>query len=330
MIKIAVDMMGSDLGPSILVEAIKQYIEKEKDVAFTLFGDKETLSQLIKEGERVSIIDAKDVIPMEIKPIDFLRKKESSMYKAIASVKNKECDGVLSAGSTGGFISGATFLLRNIEGVSRAGLCACFPTYKRDKGAVILDVGANNNNTAEDLYGYARMGRLYAKYILNVENPSVYTLSNGVEEGKGRDEVVEAYKLLQERKFPNFKGNSEAREVLDGEHDVIVTAGFSGNILLKATEGVASMMNRLIKDSFSYSFLTKIGYLFARRGFKDMKVRMNYKKYGGAILLGVNGVACKAHGNSDAYAFYNAIDITKKMIVSRIVDKIRSDDDKGA
>lgn len=321
MAKIAVDMMGSDLGAEELSKAVKEYLEKSDDEIIA-FGNKEELSPLFKDTARVTIIATDDVIPMEIKPLDFLRRKGSSLYQAINYVKEKKADCIVTAGSTGGTIIGATFLLRNIPGVSRSGICAPFPTYVKGKACVILDIGANNVNSAEDLYGYAQLGRLYAKEILHESNPSIYTLSNGVEEGKGTDEIVKAYQLLKERNFPGFKGNCEARNVLDGKHDVIVTSGFTGNVFLKATEGVASMMNQMIKDAFKKNLLTKIGYLFARSGFKQIKETMNYRKYGGSILLGINGVVVKAHGNSNAYAFYNAIKVAKDMVKADIINKI--------
>ncbi len=322
MAKIAIDMMGSDLGCEELAKGVKDYLQSNSEDEILAFGDEEKLKPLFEGVKQVKIINASDVIPMEIKPLDFLRRKESSLYKAIQAVKEKEADCVVSAGSTGGIVIGSTFLLRNIDGVSRAGICAPFPTYVKDKACVILDIGANNTNTPEDLYSFAKMGRLYAQEILNNKDPKTFILSNGTEEGKGTDEVVEAYKLLKERNFPNFQGNCEARNVLDGKHDVIVTSGFVGNVLLKSTEGVASMMNQMIKDAFKHSTKTKIGYLFAKSGFKGLKETMDYRKYGGSILLGINGVVVKAHGNSNAYAFYNAIRVAKNMVKADIITKI--------
>jgi glycerol-3-phosphate acyltransferase PlsX len=324
MAKIAVDMMGSDLGPQELSQAVRKYLADQPEASFLLFGDEKTLTPLFSDlKERVSIVPTASIIPMEIKPLDFLRSKDSSLYQAIDSVKEGRADAVLTAGSTGGFVIGSTMLLRNIEGVTRAGICSPFPTAVKGRATVILDIGASNVNTAEDLYGFAKMGSLYASEILDLKNPSVYVLSNGTEEGKGTEEVVKAYELLKERNFPGFEGNVEARDALDGKHDVIVTSGFTGNVFLKAVEGTASMMNGMIKDAFKTSFGTKIGYLFAKKGFKEMKTRMDYRKYGGAILLGVNGVAVKAHGNSNAYAFYHAIDVAEKMAEKNIVNRIR-------
>lgn len=326
MIKIAIDMMGADSGPEVFCRSVEKYLAEHDDVSFILFGDKDLIEKSLSDEcdkSRIEIRGTTGVIPMEIKPLDFLRSKDSSMYQAINAVKNKEADAVLSAGSTGGFLTGATIILRNIEGVGRAGLCTPFPTAIDGKGTVILDVGANNQNTAEDLYQFALMGRIYSESVLGVSNPSIYTLSNGVEEGKGPDEVVGCYKLLKERNFPGFKGNVEARNALDGTHDVIVTGGYSGNIFLKATEGMASMMNNLIKKSFKTNLITKIGYLFSSKGFKNMKKTMDYRRFGGAIFMGINGICVKAHGNSNEYAFYQAIGVAQKMADVGIVDKIK-------
>lgn len=328
MARIAVDMMGSDSGPEELSKGVIRHLKEHKEDTVILYGDEPVLKGLFEQCEfkdRVSIKNTTGMIPMEIKPLDFLRSKNSSMYQAISAVKNGEADAVVSAGSTGGFLTGATIVLRNIEGVLRSGLCVPFPTAIKGKAAVILDVGANNLNTADEIYQFALMGNIYATKLLHYENPTIYTLSNGVEEGKGTDEVVEAYHILKESKLSNYQGNVEARYALDGKHDVIVTGGYAGNIFLKSMEGMASMMNQMIKDSFKRNLFTKIGYLFAANGFKEMKGKMDYRKYGGAILLGINGVAVKAHGNSNAYAFYNALRVSKEMVDAKVVDAIKEE-----
>ena len=327
MARIAVDLMGSDLGYGELAKAVNQYLNEHADSSFILFGEEDEIKPLFAEADqsRIKIVNTDQVIPMEIKPLDFLRAKDSSMYQAILAVKNGEADAAVSAGSTGGFVAGSTILLRNIPGVTRAGLCTPFPTAVKNKPCIILDVGASNVNTGEDIYGFAKMGKIYAEEITDIKNPGIYTLSNGTEEGKGTDEVVEAYKLLKERNLPGFKGNCEARNALDGKHDVIVTAGFVGNVFLKATEGTAAMMNDMIKVAFKRSLLTKIGYLFANKGFKEMKTKMDYRRFGGAILLGINGVIVKAHGNSNTYAFYNAIRVADSMVKHDIINKIKKE-----
>lgn len=324
MSKIAVDMMGSDLGPSELIKGVFDYKKKHPNDSFILFGDKEILEKLLdKNQEGFEIRDFKDVIDMEIDPITFLRHKESSLYQAILAVKNKEADAVISAGSTGGLVIGSTVLLKNIEGISRAGLCSPFPTLDYNSPATILDIGASITNTYEDLIGFALMGRIYAKEIFKIKDPSVYLLSNGTEEGKGSKEACDAYKVLKEKNYTWFKGNTEARNALDGKHDVVVTNGYSGNVFLKATEGMAKNMSSLIKKAFKKNFLTKIGYLLSKKGFDELTHTMDYKRFGGAIFLGVNGVAVKAHGNSDEYGFYSALEVCHNMIEADIINKIK-------
>lgn len=327
MVRIAVDLMGSDLGYQELSKGVLDFMRDFPDVFFYLVGNKEVIVPLFKDADskRYEIIHADRVLPMEVKPLDFLRAKTASQYIAVTLVKEGKADAVLSAGSTGGLVTGASLLLKNIEGVSRGGLLSPFPTAVFGKAAIILDIGANNTNTAEDLCGFAKMGRLYANKVLNVKDPSTYLLSNGTEEGKGTEEIIQAYHMLKESSFPGFKGNAEARNVLDGEHDVIVTSGFSGNVLLKSVEGTASMMNGMIKSAFKTNLITKIGYLFSKKGFKNMKATMDYRKYGGAIFMGVNGVVVKAHGNSNAYAFYYGLDVAYKMVKSEIVSEIKKE-----
>lgn len=321
MIKIAVDMMGSDNGPSELIKAVYKYRNDHKDVEFILYGDEKILNELISsDKERLKVVATTDIIPMEIDPLTFLRKKESSLYQAISAVKNKEADAIISAGSTGGLVVGSTVLLKNIDGVSRAGLCSPFPTLDYSRPATILDIGANLTNTCEDLVSFAIMGRVYAENVLKIKDPTVYLLSNGTEEGKGSKEAVEAYSLL--KKYSWFKGNCEARNALDGTHDVVITNGYSGNIFLKATEGMGKNMSYLMKKAFKTNILTKIGYLFARKGFKKLSNHMDYKRFGGAIFLGVNGVSVKAHGNSDSYSFYYALDVAYTMVKASIINKI--------
>jgi glycerol-3-phosphate acyltransferase PlsX len=325
--RIAIDMMGSDKGPEELSQGVLRFLREHSDVTFLLFGNQEKLVPLFKDAgdSRVIIKDTNDIIPMEVKPLDFLRKKNSSLYQAILAVKEGEADAVVSAGSTPGLVTGATALLKNIDGVRRAGFCTPMPTLDIARPAVVMDVGANNVNTAEELVGFAKMAKIFARDIIHYEQPSVYLLTNGTEEGKGRDEIVSAYHMLKDSGFPGFQGNAEARNVLDGKHDVIVTSGFDGNIFLKSTEGTALMVSSYLKKAFKKNLLTKIGYLFERKGIADMKEAIDYKKFGGAILLGINGVVVKAHGSSNAYAFYHALRVAKEMVDANIVDSIHKE-----
>ena len=319
MIKIVVDAMGGDNGSKSIVKAIRDFHSDNNDVEITVCGNKEELSSL---EDICNIIESKSVVPMEAGPLEVMRMKDSSMCMAINYMKENKCDAVVSCGSTGGFLSAATLNLKLIQGVKRAALVSPFPTKVKGKKVVILDIGANNENSPEELVQFALMGRLYSKVVLGVESPKTYLLSNGTEEGKGTPAIKQAHKLLKESKFEGFMGNIEARDSLSGEADVIVCDGFSGNVLLKSTEGTAKMMSSMIKNIFKKNIFTIIGYLHVRKGVKDMSETMDYKSTGGAMLLGVNGVVVKAHGNSDDYAFYHALKVAKKLSINNISKKI--------
>lgn len=323
MIKLVIDMEGSDFGNKETTKACLEFVKDYKDIKLILVGKtSEFKDEFVNYSDNIEFVDAQEIVPMEVSPLKLLRNTESSMVKGLNKVKQDNLDGFVTAGSSGGFITGSTLILNKMKNIQRAAFCAPFVTKIKDKQTVILDIGASNENTPEELVGFALMGSAYAKTVLNIENPSVYLLSNGSEKGKGLKNIVEAYDLLENEKAINFKGNCEAREALDGTHDVIVTPGFEGNIFLKATEGASKMMNDLIKESFKRSLFSKIGYLFARKSFKVMKDTLNYKKTGGAILLGIKKVCVKAHGNSDSYAFYHAIKVAYLMAKNNIVEKI--------
>ena len=271
-----------------------------------------------------SIVDCSDVMGMEDGALQIMRKKETSMIKAIESAKNSDIDGVVSAGSTGAFLTASTIYLKLIEGVQRAALVSPFPTGG-EKSVIILDIGANNENTAEHLVEFAKMGRVFSKVYNDVESPRLYLLSNGAEEKKGSPIVKEAHQLLKNSNFEGFKGNMEARYVLSGEADVVVCDGFSGNIVLKGSEGTAKLFSNLLKQSFKKNIFTKIGYLLAKSGIDDLKKKMDYKTYGGAMLLGVNKVVVKGHGSSDARSFYHAIRVTYELIKKDMISKIKEE-----
>jgi len=318
MVTLAIDMMGGDIGPEVLIEGVKKFGKEYPDVSFVLVGKKEEIPESGYE-----VVDARDVLPMTAGALDALRAKGSSMYKAIELVAAKKAVGVVSCGSTGAYLSASAVLLKKIPGVSRPALISPFPTKIKGKKVVILDVGASNENSPEEIAQFALMGSLFSQSVLGVPSPKVYLLSNGTEEGKGSPEGKEAAKILKEDKRIVFGGNIEAREALSGEADVIATDGFSGNVMLKADEGIAKMMSGMMKAAFKRNLLSKIGYLFAKKGFDEMSRMMDYKNTGGALLIGVNGIVVKAHGNSDAMAFYHAIDVAYKLAKADLIEKIQ-------
>ena len=318
--KIAVDAMGGDNGSKPVVEAIKEFKKTYPNDEIVVFGKKEELEEL-KDICRIE--DAPEVVPMTAGALEVIRMRNSSMCKAINTMKEENFDAVVSAGSTGGFLSAATIILKTIPGVKRSALVTAFPTKIKGKKVTILDVGANNENSPEELVQFAKMGKAYSEALFENKNPKTYLLSNGSESHKGSPLVKEAHKLLKESNFPGFMGNMEARDILNGDADIIVADGFSGNVLLKGMEGIAKMMSSMIKANFKKNLWTKLGYLYVRGGFKNMSETMDYKSVGGAMLLGINGVVVKAHGNSDAYSFKNAMRVAHQMVEFDVINKIK-------
>ncbi|MFA5283486.1 MAG: phosphate acyltransferase PlsX [Bacilli bacterium] len=320
MIKLVVDMMGSDGGSATTVQAVIDFLKENDDTEFFCVGNINELNRL-KDNNRVHLIASKGIIPMEAGALEALRARDSSMMVAIDTLMNERADGIISAGGTGAYLSSTTIKLKKIEGVSRPALVSPFPTKIKGKQVVVLDIGASNENSSLELVQFALMGRLYAQNVLGVNDPKVFLLSNGTESGKGSPIVKEAHSLLKNDKY--FKGNIEGREALYGDADVIVCDGFTGNVFLKTCEGVAKMMSGMMKDAFRRNIFSKCGYLLAKKGFNEMKETMDYKATGGAMILGVNGVVVKAHGSSDAFAFKCALNVAYKLAKNDITKKIR-------
>ena len=318
MVKLVIDMMGGDNGSSATIGGVKKFLESHDDCEIIAVGDEKELEPI---KDIVKIIPSQSVLPMECGVMQAMRQRDSSVFKAVSAVNEEKADGVISAGSTGAFLSLATLITKKIEGVERPALISPFPTKVAGKYAVLLDIGASSENSPEDLKQFAVMGQAYCKAVFGNQNPKTYLICNGTEEGKGNELSKRTYELL--KPDPNFKGYIEGRHVLDGEADVVVFDGFTGNVFLKTAEGVAKMMGGMMKDAFKHSLCTKIGYLFARGGFKPMLKTMDYKKVGGALLVGVNTVAVKAHGNSDPDSFAASMDVAYRLCKNQVVDKIR-------
>ena len=318
MVKIVVDMMGGDNGASASIAAVTKFLNDHDDVEFICVGDEKTLEPL---KEKVKIIPSTSVVPMECSVMQAMRDKESSVYKAVNATFSENADAVLSAGSTGAFLSLFTLIIKKIDGVDRPALITQFPTKIKGKYVVLLDVGASTENSANELFQFAKIGEAYYQAFYNTEHPNVYLICNGTEEGKGNTLSKETYALLKGQE--NFKGYMEARDVFTGKADVVVMDGFTGNIFLKGSEGMAKMMGGLMKDAFKSSFSSKIGYLFARKGIKGMLEIMNYKRVGGALLVGVNKVAVKAHGNADEESFYGSINVAYTSAKANSVERIK-------
>ena len=318
MIRIAIDAMGSDQGSSMVIEAVRTFKQKYPNVELFVVGEAHEIAPL---AELAALVPSTEVMGMEDGALNVMRRKQTSMLKAIDLVADGTCDGVISAGSTAAFLTGCTLKVKLIPGVKRAALMTPFPTVD-GKGVIILDIGASNENRPEHLVQFAKMGSVFAHKIRHVETPAVYLLSNGAESTKGSPVGKEAFLLLEKTPI-SFQGNMEARDVLSGQADVVVCEGYPGNVLLKGMEGAAQMMSQLLKQAFSRNFFGKIGYLLARKGLGEMKTKMDYRQYGGAILLGVNGIVVKAHGSSNPFAFYNALRLTYEMIEAGVVPALK-------
>ena len=309
---IAVDMMGSDKGPGMALEAVSAFHKENPEVSLFLVGRKEELGDVSSLGE---LVEAPDVLPMTAGALDVIRAKGSSIYKASSLVREGKCSAVVSAGGTGAFLSSAALILGKAEGVHRPALAASLPNFRTGGHTILLDCGASNENSGEELLQFALMGALYQRIVYGVRKPKVALLSNGAEEGKGSPEGKEAYRLLKEnpKEEYQFIGNVEGKDVLEGPMEVLVSDGFSGNVLMKGVEGAAKAMGHLLKKAFMTNISTKVGYLLAKKGMAGLKESLDPSSIGGAMLLGVKGVAVKAHGASDPKGFLSALSLASRM-----------------
>ena len=314
--RIILDAMGGDLAPMAPVMGALQ-AAKDFGAQITLVGREEEIMQALKEQgidtlpENIEIKHAEQVVDIHEDPTAAVRKqKDSSMMVALKMLADGEGDAVISAGSTGALLTGATLIVKRVPGIRRAAMGPVMPNKAGGK-TVILDCGANAECTAEFLLQFGLVGSLYAKTNLGIENPRVGLLNIGAEDTKGTPLQKEAYALLKEageKGLINFVGNTEARDVPLGAVDVVVCDGFAGNVLLKSIEGTAMFMGSLMKHKiFKRSFLSKIGYLFCKPGVDEVMGMLDYRTIGGTQFLGIRKPVIKAHGASDALAFRNAV-----------------------
>ena len=319
--KLGIDAMSGDLGSRIVVEACLSFLEKNKTDELYVVGKIEELEAL-KPYDQVTLIDAREVLEMTENILAIRRKKESSMVKTMMLARKGEVDAVLSCGNTGAYYASAMLFLKRIEGVEKSCLMAVLPTYNQ-KGVALLDVGANAENTPEQLHDFAIMGHIYAKNIRGIASPKVALLNIGTENKKGDEVHQKAYQLLESENKIDFIGNIEGRDILKGDCDVIVTDGFSGNIALKTCEGAASILMKMIKESMMSSLSGKIGALFAKSSLYALKDQFDYKSVGGALMIGFEKAVVKAHGASDAKAFANAMDLAYQMVKLDVVTQMK-------
>lgn len=320
--KIAVDAMGGDHAPKEIVEGVFQAVEDFKDVEFLLYGDEVKMAPYLKQHERVKVIHCSEVIEGTDEPVRAVRrKKDASMVRMAQAVADGEADACVSAGNTGALMAAGLFIIYRIDGIDRPALATTLPTLD-GAGFDMLDLGANADAKPENILQYAIMGSIYAKQVRGIEQPTVGLLNIGTEDKKGNDLTKQAFKLLKEQNDINFIGNVEARELLNHAADVVVTDGFTGNMVLKTIEGVAGNIFAMLKEEFLSSTKTKVAAMMMKNNLKNLKTKMDYSEYGGAPLFGLKAPVIKAHGSSKAQAIYSAIRQTHIMVEHRVCQTI--------
>jgi glycerol-3-phosphate acyltransferase PlsX len=329
--KIAVDAMGGDNAPHAVVAGAVQ-AAKEYGTGIILVGIEELIQTELKKHHQaktlpLEIRNATQVVDMLDSPATvFRRKKDSSIRVANELVKSGDAVAVISAGHTGAAMATSLFILGPLEGVERPAIATFMPTMKET--CIVLDVGANVDCKPNHLLQFAIMGEVYAKYLLKNPNPRVGLLSIGEEETKGNELTKEAFKLLTETSL-NFIGNVEGRDVMGGKADVVVCDGFIGNVVLKLSEAVAETIGLMIRENIGDNLIRKLGYFMMRPAFRALKRRIDYAEYGGAPLVGINGISIISHGRSSDRAIKNAIRVATKLAKSEVNKHIQEDIEKN-
>lgn len=329
MIKIIVDCFGGDHSPEANIDGSLAALQKFPDLSLILTGDEKTIASKLEgrdyDRSRLSIVHAPDVIGCDEKPTDAIRlKKESSMIKAVRMLRDEDdIAGMVSVGSTGALVAAALTRVGLMEGVIRPAFCPLLPTMKG--GIVgICDSGACVEVTSDYLKQFAIMSSLYLENVYAVANPRIALLNVGLEAEKGDTIRREAYAKLSDLPCINFVGNMESRDLLSGRYDAVVCDGFSGNVLVKTTEGTAIELLKKVKETIFSRTVYKIGALFQKKMFADLKAFMNYQNYGGSVLLGTRKVVVKGHGSSKAVAVEKCIEQAYRMEASSLSSKIEA------
>ncbi|MDL2225344.1 phosphate acyltransferase PlsX [Eubacteriales bacterium OttesenSCG-928-M02] len=326
MVRLAVDAMGGDHAPQAILDGCLKALEEYPDLSLVLCGDESAIRSHLQdksfEQKRVRIMHTTEVVTNEESPVQAIKqKKNSSLVVGLTLAADEEVDGFVTAGSTGATLAGGTLIVRRIRGVLRPALAPVMPN-KRGTGTLLIDCGANVDCKPQYLAQFGLMGSAYMEKVMGVENPRVGLLNNGAEEGKGNELAKESFPLLKEMPI-NFVGNMEGRDIFTGDYDVAVADGFVGNTALKVAEGVGSMLFSMIKEEIMASFRTKVGAVLLKPALSEISKRTDYTEYGGALLLGLNAPVVKAHGSSNANAFFNALRQALDMVKRNVVPTIR-------
>ena len=327
---IAVDAMGGDNAPEKVLEGINLLFESNINVHVDIYGDKNLILKTINKYKNLNknnynITHSPDKVPGDVSVRDAIKLgKKTSMWMAIDSVKAGKNDIIVSSGNTGALLVMSKLILKMIDGVDKPALAAIWPNFK--DYSIVLDLGANIECTENNLVEFSILGSELYKTIFNKDNVVTGLLNIGSEEIKGNESIKNAHLKLQENNNLNFTYNGyiEGNEIKNGKVNVIVTDGFTGNVALKTAEGTANFITTEIKKSFSSSILSKIGYLFSYFAFKEIKKKLDPRKYNGAIFLGLNAPVIKSHGGADAFAFYNSLNLSYQIINGNLINKIKN------
>ncbi len=326
---LSIDGMGGDGAPEIVVSGAAIARERQPELRFLLYGDEKKLKPLVDAepllAECVEIRHTDDAVQNEDKPSMALRNgRNSSMWLSIEAVKKGEAAGVVSAGNTGALMAMAKFCLRTLPGIDRPAICSLFPTLRGE--SCMLDLGANVECDANNLVQFAVMGEVFVRTVLGIREPTIGLLNVGVEEMKGKDILKQAASILRASTLPiEFAGFVEGDDIGKGTVDVVVTDGFTGNVALKTAEGTSRLVSAYTREAFKHSLFARIGYLFARRALEKARGRVDPRKYNGAVFVGLNGIAVKSHGGTDAIGFANAIGVAADMVSHRFMETMKVD-----
>ena len=333
MYRIAVDVMSGEKEPSELIAGALKALKEEKEIELTLIGEYDIISEELAktdfDSKRLKIENSDEIITMDESPIKALRKKKNATVNVGAKLlKKSKIDAFISPGNTGSVMAAGLLRVGRIKGISRPPIAIQFPAV--NGSTLVLDNGANTDCSPKNLKQFALMGQLYAENVMKIDKPKVALLNIGEEKTKGNNLTKESFEVLSnDQRIKNFIGNVEGRDIFSNKVDVVVTDGFVGNIVLKTTEGAASFFLDLIKESFKTNLRSKIAAFLIKPYLKKVLNKIDYRQYGGAPLLGVNGVVIISHGGSDDTAIYNAIKAAKRTVKEDIVKLIKAELEKN-
>jgi phosphate acyltransferase len=329
-VRIALDAMGGDNGPAVIVAGADLALARHPAAEFLFFGNAAQLTPLVDAKAKLKaasrIVHTDVAVRMEDKPSQALRygRWKSSMWLTIDAVKKGDADMAVSAGNTGALMAMSKFNLKTLPGIERPAIAALWPTLRGE--SIVLDVGATIGADAEHLVDLAVMGAATARILFGLPRPSVGLLNIGAEEAKGLEQVREAGRILREEGLPglDYQGFVEGDDIGRGKVDVVVTEGFAGNIALKTAEGTARQLGEYLKRAMNSSWSARIGYLFARSAFQSLRERMDPRRANGGVFLGLNGIVIKSHGGADAEGFAAAIELGHGVVQDELLAKIRT------